>query len=187
MAQRVEHHPCMDAPVRARCFRAASSCDRVRSCIRPSVAAVTDRRPVWRCADQAQINEASCELCGCYCISWSGSDRSIALTVRRPPHTPDVPLAVVPISRSGRNSHRNPIIFAFCQHGPNRAGHLVGNCDRHQHTRFAREHAMQPASLRRSFPTCPTHDDHRATNQKPPNVALSHLRSPSRAPTRPSA
>jgi hypothetical protein len=26
---------CMDAPVRARCFRAAWSCDRVRSCIRP--------------------------------------------------------------------------------------------------------------------------------------------------------
>jgi len=70
----------------------------------------------WRCADQAQINDASCELFGCYCISWSGSDRSIALTVRRPPHTPDVPLAVVPISRSGRNSHRNPIITAPAVH-----------------------------------------------------------------------
>ncbi len=133
---------CMDAPVRARCFRTAWSCDRVLSCIRPSVAPVTDCGPVWRCADQAHITDASCELFGCYCISWSGSDRSIALTVRRPPHTPDVPLAVVPISRSGCNSHRNPIIFAFRQHGPNRAGHLIGNCDRHQHARLAREHAM---------------------------------------------
>ena len=162
----------MDAPVRARCFRAAWLCDRVRSCIRPRDAACHDRWPVWRCADLAQINhascklfgiycfsrpgsnnhltlpfddllhvwmppfaqdvferldrvigcghvsglqmrpvttagrygdartwrksiEASCELGGIYCVSRPGSDRSFDLTVRRPPHTPDVPLARV--------------------------------------------------------------------------------------------
>jgi len=31
------------------------------------------------------------ELDGIYCISWPGSDRSFALTVPWPPHTPNVP------------------------------------------------------------------------------------------------
>ena len=49
-----------------------------------------DRWPVWRYADLAQINMASFELCGIHCVSGPGSDRSFDLTVRRPPHTPDV-------------------------------------------------------------------------------------------------
>jgi IS5 family transposase len=40
-------------------FRAAWSCDRVRSCIRPSNAVFVDRWPVWRCADLEQIISAS--------------------------------------------------------------------------------------------------------------------------------
>ena len=83
---------CMDAPVRARCFRAAWSRDRVRSCIRPFYAACRDRWPVWRFADLAQFTPASLMLCGWHCFSRPGSDRSFVLTLRRPPHTPDSPL-----------------------------------------------------------------------------------------------
>ena len=36
--------------------------------IRPPDAAVRCRGPVWRCADQAQNNQASCELEGSYCV-----------------------------------------------------------------------------------------------------------------------
>ena len=58
------------------------------------------------------------ELDGIYCISWPGSDRSFALTVPRPPHTPDVPLAAQPDRGSEGRSHRTSIIFPLCQHGP---------------------------------------------------------------------
>ena len=71
--------------------------DRVRSCIRPSGAACHDRWPVWRCADQAQNHRGELlSSMASYCISWSGSDRSFALTFPRPPHTPDVSLAAQP-------------------------------------------------------------------------------------------
>src|SRR3954465_1670066 len=40
-------------------FRTVWSCDRVRSCIRPSNAVFVDRWPVWRCADLEQITSAS--------------------------------------------------------------------------------------------------------------------------------
>ena len=112
--------PCMDAPARARWFRMVWSRDRVRSCIRPSGAACHDRWPVWRCADQAQNQRRELlSSMAFYCISWPGSDRSFALTVPRPPHTPDVPLAAQPDRGSEGSSHRTSIIFPLCQHGPN--------------------------------------------------------------------
>src|SRR5438552_17641010 len=46
-----------------------------------------------------------------YCISWPGSDRSLALTAPRLPHTPDVPLAAQPDRGSEVRSHRTSIIF----------------------------------------------------------------------------
>ena len=55
-------------------------------------AACHDRWPVWRCAALARIKMASFRLVEHQCVSRPGSDRSFALTVRRPPHTPDVPL-----------------------------------------------------------------------------------------------
>ena len=58
------------------------------------------------------------ELDGIYCISWPGSDRSFALTVPRPPYTPNVPLAAQPNRGSGGRSHRTSIILPLCQHGP---------------------------------------------------------------------
>jgi hypothetical protein len=58
------------------------------------------------------------ELDGIYCISRPGSDRSFALTVPRPPYTPNVPLAAQPNRGSGGRSHKTSIIFPLCQHGP---------------------------------------------------------------------
>ena len=58
------------------------------------------------------------ELDGIYCISRPGSDRSFALTVPRPPYTPNVPLAAQPNRGSEGRSHRTSIIFPLCQHGP---------------------------------------------------------------------
>src|SRR5208283_5840431 len=88
--------PCVDTPVRASGFLTARSCDRMRSCVRPSGAACNGRWPVWRCADLAQINVSSCWLVGRDCFSKPGSDRSFDLTVLRPPHTPDGPSALGP-------------------------------------------------------------------------------------------
>jgi hypothetical protein len=56
------------------------------------------------------------ELDGIYCIS--RSDRTFALTVPRPPHTTDVPLAARPDRGSEGGSRRTSIIFALCQLGP---------------------------------------------------------------------
>ena len=81
------------------------------------------------------------------CVSRPGSDRSFDLTVRRPPHTPDVSSAARSDRRSGRRSHRNPVILALRQHGPDRARHLVGERDRHQHAA-----ACAPACAAASFP-----------------------------------
>ena len=53
------------------------------------------------------------ELDGIYCISRPGSDRSFALTVPRPPYTPNVPLAAQPNRGSEGRSHRTSIIFPF--------------------------------------------------------------------------
>jgi hypothetical protein len=53
-----------------------------------------------------------------YCISWPGSDRSFALTVPRPRHAPDVPLADQPDRGSEGSSRRTSIIFPLGQHGP---------------------------------------------------------------------
>src|SRR3546814_4174222 len=39
---------------------------------------------------------------------------------------------------------RSSIVFIFCQYGPNRPRHLVGQCDRHEHPRLSRGHARQP-------------------------------------------
>src|SRR5271155_1998705 len=117
--ERLIQMPCMDAPARARWFRIVWSRDRVRSCIRPSGAACHDRWPVWRCADEAQNQRRELlSSMAFYCISWPGSDRSFALTVPRPPHTPDVPLAAQPDRGSGGRSHGTSIIFPLCQHGP---------------------------------------------------------------------
>jgi len=141
-----------------------------------SDAAVTCRGPVWRCADQAQINQASCELVGFSCISWPGSDRSFALTVRRPPHAPDVPSAAQSDRGSAHCNCRNPVIFAPRQHGPDRARHFVGECDGQQHPWLARQQAMQPASLWPALSGGQADDSHRADNQQAPDVALAHLR-----------
>jgi NAD(P)-dependent dehydrogenase (short-subunit alcohol dehydrogenase family) len=85
--------PCMDAPARARCFANGGSRDRVRSCIRPQIRQLGAAGRYGDARTGRRSNGRACELEGFYCISWSGSDRSFALTVRRPPHTPDVPLA----------------------------------------------------------------------------------------------
>lgn len=49
------------------------------------------------------------------------------LTLRRSPYTPDSPPVALVDCRSGRN-HRSPIIFCLRQHGPDRLGHLIGEC-----------------------------------------------------------
>jgi hypothetical protein len=117
----------MDALVRARCFRVAWSLDRVRSSIRPSFAACCDRWPVWRCADLGKIKLASCKLLEFRCFSRPGSNRSFALSVRRPPYTPDIPLVARSDCRSGRRSRGNPIILALRQHSPYCTGILLAS------------------------------------------------------------
>lgn len=86
--------------------------------------------------------ERAFELYGSKCVSGPGSDRSFDLTVRRPPHAPDFPLATTSDRRSGHRNHRNPEIFSLRQHGPDRARHFVGERDRRQLLWFARQHAL---------------------------------------------
>jgi hypothetical protein len=115
---------------------------RVIGCGQVSFATCCDRWSVWRCADLGEIKLPSCKLLEFRCLSRPGPNRSFALSVRRPPHTPDIPLAARSDRRSGRCSRGNPIILALRQHGP----YCTGS-DRHQHARLARQHVKLRGSL----------------------------------------
>ena len=154
----------------------AWSRDRVRSWIRPQMRRLHAAGRYGDARTGRRSNGRACELEGFYCMSWSGSDRSFALTVRRPPHTPDVPMAAESDRGSERRSRRNPIIFAPRQHGPDRARHFVGEGDRQHHPRLARQHAMQPASLWPALSGGRADDGYRPDNQQGPDVTLAHLR-----------
>ena len=168
--------PCMDAPVRARCFANGWSRDRVRSCIRPQMRLFHAAGRYGDARTRRRSIRRAFELVGFSCISWPGSDRSFALTVRRPPHAPDVPSAALSDRGSAPCSCRNPIIFAPRQHGPDRARHCVGACDGRHHPWLARQQAVQPASLWPALSGGQADDSHRADNQQAPDVALAHLR-----------
>lgn len=71
---------------------------------------------------------------------------------------------------------RIPVILLLRQHGPNRAGHLVGQRDRHQHARLTHKHSRHPGALHERLAACPTHTRHSAHNQQPSNIGLASLR-----------
>ncbi len=122
-------------------------------------------------------NQRAVELDGFYCISWSGvTDRSFALTVRRPPHVPRRSLgrSVRDRGSAHRRLPRNPIIFAPRRRLAQIARAISGEGDRRRRPWLAR--GICDAA---SFPILPSggraDDGHRADNQRP-DVTLAHLR-----------
>ena len=61
------------------------------------------------------------------------------------------------------------------QQRPGDAGHPVGQRHRDQHARLARQHPGQPGVLRGATPHRPADCRHRAGDQQPPEVTLTHL------------
>jgi len=95
---------CVDAPGHASGFRTVRACDRVRPCVRPAVAALimaAGRYGDTRIGGRSFLRALG--LRGARCLSQPGSGRSCALTVRRPPHTPDGP------GRNGMSSRITPL------------------------------------------------------------------------------
>ena len=128
-------------------FRA---CDRMRSCIRPLVAAVDtaagrygDARTKGRSTNRAH------RLLHKDCFVWSGSFRSFSLTVHRSPHTLK---SRVLMSVALRSCHRcrGSVVHLLRHHGPQTAGHLIRQCHGNKHTWFAFQHGYQPSVMRRS-------------------------------------
>ena len=128
----------------------AWSRDRVRWWLRPRMRlglTCRGRRPMEMRGPGAD-QSASCELVGFSCISWPGSDRSFALTVRRPPHAPDVSSA----AQSDRGSAHcgccpDPIIFAPSRMAQIARAILLASAIADTHPWLTRQHAVQPASL----------------------------------------
>ena len=67
---------------------------------------------------------------------------------------------ITALSSCSRRLRRNAVVLMFCQQCPDRARHLVGQCDRDQHSGLSREHARQPRSFRYGFPAQPVQACH---------------------------
>ena len=77
----------------------------------------------------------------------------------------------------GQRRCRIPIVLLFGQHGPDRTRHLIGKRHRDEHPRLASHHPGKPRALSSSLSRRPAHNRHRPDDQKPADVALTHLRS----------
>lgn len=76
---------------------------------------------------------------------------------------------------SADRAGRIPIVFVAREHRPDHARHFVGQRDGYQHSRLTREHADESRPWAPALAAPPLHDGHRADNQQPSDIALTHL------------
>jgi hypothetical protein len=77
-------------------------------------------------------------------LPFPGSSSPVSPTVvPYPPSTAYVPDASDRCLGLRRDRCRSPVIFVLGEQRPDHARHLVGERDRDEHARFAREHSLQ--------------------------------------------
>ena len=144
--------------------------DRVRSCVRPlrcGLSGAAGRYGDLR--NRSKSSTRALRLEGSDWFSGSRSVRSFCPCGLSPSHTFFTgfgPWHSAQMSRS-HGPLRIPIFLASRQHGPDHAGHLVGQGDRHQDARLARQHPRQPRPFGDGFAPKPVQPRHRADDQKP--------------------
>jgi hypothetical protein len=164
-------------PYGASGFRTAPACDRVRSCIRPFVAAL--RWPRAGMAMRGSEAYQRTELGGS-CTNTVFSDPDLIdplpLLFSDLLSLPTCRDGLASAVRSDQCRHRVPVDFLLRQHCPEGTCHLVRQRDRGDHAKLAGQQAFQPTIVRDVEPLDRLQNGHRAGDQERSDVALAHLR-----------
>lgn len=93
-----------------------------------------------------------------------------------PPSTAYVPDASDRRLGLRRDRCRSPVIFLFGEQRPDHARHLVGERNRDEHARLARQHPLQPRTRWCTVATGLAHHRAAADDQQSSDRSLAHLR-----------